>query len=396
LAPKNAMAHNNLACSYRELKLYEKSVDEHLICLALDPLLAEGYLNLGVTFTHMNNHTEAMNSFERALKIDPEMPEAHWNLGTALLRHAEFRRGWLEYEWRWKLPKFPSPRLQTNLPLWQNADHNIRLLIWGEQGIGDEIMFSSFLEKATLLSNDCTVRIDARLVSLFSRSFPSLKFIPSNEPYDDSNFDCHLPIGSLGNIFFNTPEKIANLPQAYLKANLEQTELLKSKLHNPKGITCGISWSSKNAKLGSSRSIDLEYLLSTIDCQKIKFINLQYGDVYEEINKAQINTKQNVTTITDINNFSDLDGLASLISACDLVITIDNSTAHLSGALGKPTWILLPANAEWRWLSNGDTSYWYHHVKLFRQRVEGEWHDPMRALNACLKELLQIGIKNLC
>lgn len=386
--PQNAMAYNNLACSYRELRLFDRAIGMHQICMGLDPLLADGYLNLGVTFTHMNCHSEAMHEFEKALEIEPEMPEAHWNLGTALLRHAEFRRGWLEYEWRWKLPKFPSPKLQTNLPLWQIEDQDCRLLIWGEQGIGDEIMFSSFLKNATLPPNNCTVRIDERLIPLLSRSFPSLKFIPSNKPHHDTNFDCHLPIGSLGNIFFNTPEKIANLPQAYLKANPGQINLLKSKLQNPEGITCGISWSSKNAKLGGSRSIDLERLLSAIDYQKIRFINLQYGDVSEEINEAQIKTKHSVTTIPEVNNFSDIDGLASLISACDLVITIDNSTAHLSGALGKPTWILLPANAEWRWLSNGDTSYWYHHVKLFRQRIDGDWHEPMRELGTHLKEFL--------
>jgi ADP-heptose:LPS heptosyltransferase len=150
---------------------------------------------------------------------------------------------------------------------------------------------------------------------------------------------------------------------------------------------CGISWRSTNAKTGSDRSLEIKAFVDMLRSDNLQFVSLQYGDTAEEIERAKAELGVTVLSYKDIDNFKDIDGLASLIQACDLVVSIDNTTVHLAGALGKDTRVLLPLVAEWRWLADRDDSPWYASVKLYRQVRDRDWAVPFEKLKADLSRL---------
>jgi hypothetical protein len=159
-------------------------------------------------------------------------------------------------------------------------------------------------------------------------------------------------------------------------------------------LTIGLSWRSLNDKLGAARSLalaDLVGALTTKDSQgfdpgRFNFVNLQYSSTQEELDWVKEHLGVEVINFEDLDNYSDIDGLAALIDACDAVVSIDNSTVHLSGALGKKTFVLLPYSSDWRWGLNAPVSYWYPSVHLFRQATPGEWTAPLCSLQAALLE----------
>jgi ADP-heptose:LPS heptosyltransferase len=150
---------------------------------------------------------------------------------------------------------------------------------------------------------------------------------------------------------------------------------------------CGISWRSTNTKTGSDRSLDLKRFVQMLPSDKLQLVSLQYGDTAAEIERVKAELGVAVLSCKDVDNFKDIDGLASLIQACDVVVSVDNSTVHLAGALGKDTRVLLPLVPEWRWLVNRDDSPWYASVKLYRQVRDRDWISPFEKLRADLSRL---------
>jgi ADP-heptose:LPS heptosyltransferase len=166
----------------------------------------------------------------------------------------------------------------------------------------------------------------------------------------------------------------------YLKIN----PLLNIKVDTKKKVACGISWSSTNAFVGKHKSMSLIALSSVLQLGDVEFINLQYGDTKEEINIVEEKLHVNIFNIEGIDLYDDIDSMLALINACDIVITTSNSIAHLSGALGKETILLLPFSLGkfWYWHELNGVSLWYPSVKVFKQLEQGDWSDPViRARN---------------
>ena len=146
-------------------------------------------------------------------------------------------------------------------------------------------------------------------------------------------------------------------------------------------ILIGISWkSSSNSDDASWRQLPLADLVNSLKLPRIKLVNLQYGDVSDEINSLQKGHDIDIICVNEIDNKNDLDGLAALISALDLVVSIDNVTVHLAGALGIPTKVLLPYACDWRWGTNSNSNYWYDSVELYRQETTGDWTPVLNKL----------------
>jgi ADP-heptose:LPS heptosyltransferase len=178
-------------------------------------------------------------------------------------------------------------------------------------------------------------------------------------------------------------------PKAYLKSDMDQVEALKHKFKNYRQKICGISWSSKNKEIGREKSLYLDQLLPILHLQNTTFINLQYGDVSDEIKAIFDQHGIEIISITDIDNFNNLDGLTSLVDICDYVVTTSNVTAHIAGALNKKTYLILPFShgTIWYWGNSSDCSLWYPSIEIFRSPSFGAWDIPINNLSKKLKGL---------
>jgi ADP-heptose:LPS heptosyltransferase len=211
-----------------------------------------------------------------------------------------------------------------------------------------------------------------------------LHFLPRGINLNTLTFDAHCRIDSLGQFFLNNLESFKKRNYPYLVPDIERTKSLEKTLRASHSKTlCGISWLSKNEKFGDSKSIQLEMLDPILRLPGIQFIDLQYGDTSETRADLYRKTGIEVRKIEEIDNYKDIDGFASLVAACDLVITVSNTTAHVAGALGKPTLLLVPYSTGklFYWHSLNGQSLWYPSVRTFEQSSIGDWQQTIQDIS---------------
>ena len=257
------------------------------------------------------------------------------------------------------------------------------MFLWAEQGIGDEIMFASLIPELEERCSNLTVKCDERLIPLFERSFSEkINFQFDQNKVTEDSYDFHIPIASLPSIFRPSLDSFKQASGAYLYCDVERAEELRKTISKDKAeILIGISWNSSAKQPGAHhRNITLSDLAKHLHAPGVRLVNLQYGDVTDDIIKLKDDHGIEVTQVPDVDNRNDIDGLAALIMACDEVISIDNATVHLSGALGAKTKILLPFNRNWQWGTSGSSSYWYNSVELYRQQSAGDWKKVLEQL----------------
>jgi tetratricopeptide (TPR) repeat protein len=395
-----AQAYLNKGMTFKEMRLYDQALECYREALQVRPNYADAYSNMGILYTELKLWREALMSFQEALTLDPTHAQALWNKSLLLLLHSDYKGGFGLYSNRWRTEVMISPLLSTDKPWFLDYSAKVsRLLIWPEQGIGDEVMFGSLLTQAHSLADHLIVQVDQRLIALFERSFSGITFKPKHEIVDEGLYDAHLPIGQLAEIFCQSIEAFNTIKPNYILSNTARVDFLKSKLPQNGKPTIGLSWSSKNDKKGKDRSVTLEQLISAITGQdhidnrfageikenRYNFVSLQYGAMTQDLESVQSQFGIEVISYSDIDNYSDIDGLAALIQICDLVVSIDNSTVHLSGALGKKTWVLLPYSSDWRWGLDSQESNWYPSLKLFRQERAGDWSQVFIKLGEALQ-----------
>jgi tetratricopeptide (TPR) repeat protein/ADP-heptose:LPS heptosyltransferase len=354
----------------RKTGKYEEAIFYANSIIKSDPNNTDAYLLRATCYKDLKLVPEAILDYEYILTKNPSMEDIKYNLGLVLLMNSDYKKGWNLYESRWFLEEFIGRKLNSDKPIW-NRQKDAHLLVWPEQGVGDEIMFSSILPDVLKEVSSITVMIDSRLIDLFKRSFDKkINFIDSNANINTLNYNYHIPIGSLAKFYRTSEVLFQNGKKQYLEVDLFKLNNVKKLINFEENkILIGVSWKSSNPKSGLKRSIDLTDVIKKFARENVEFINLQYGDVDLEIEQAFEKTDVRVINYKSINNKENIDGLATLIMCCDEVISIDNSTVHLSGALGKKTTVLLPKIAEWRWqLTRVDTP-WYPSVSLKRDAI---------------------------
>ena len=407
LNPNHAESHNNLANLFKRKKQFSKAVKHYRAALELNPNHAESHNNLANLFKRKKQFSKAVKHYQTALELNPNYIDAQWNFFLLQLTLGKFNKGWKGYETRNHSentitsatpPTTPTPQYQgDNLNQDLQGKH---LLILPEQGIGDEVMFVSVLPELELIvrqnqNTHITLACEPRLVALFNRSFDFLAAIPKdkNNRYQDleEDLDYWLFIGSLPK-FYRNDIKDFEKHQPYLKTD----DMLLSKWQDRfnqlrHSINIGISWTGgKKAEHKRDRSLTLEQLLPVLKQanQNANIINLQYGDHQQEINNFKAQTGIIIHDWEDADPLKDLDNFAAQIKALDLIIGIDNSTVHFSGALGIRTFVMLPFNQDWRWAEDRTDSYWYPNVMtLFRQSQDGEWDDVVQNITNALEQV---------
>ncbi len=373
-------AYLNLSYALVNKNIYNDAIIACNKSIEIKPDYLDAYLHKASIYKILNQPTEALELYNRALTIEPGFSEAINNRGHLFLSQMNFLQGWPDYEARFHTKAYDSKPIESKKPIW-NGDFSLQgpLFIWGEQGVGDQILHSSMLTNLMTLPQKKIVGIQDKLIPLFKRSFPDFEFIDlSQETVPEERYEAHIPIGSLGQFFKRTTADFSEQKPYLVDDSLLTAQFRKQLKHSGK-ILCGLSWKSVNQRVGDDKSIPLTALLPILNNPKLEFINLQYGDVTTEMEAFQKEHQIHIQSLANLDIYNDLDGLASLIQACDLVITGSNSTAHLAGAMGKETFLLLPKHAGkfWYWHTLDKKSLWYPSINIYQQKEQGEWSDPV-------------------
>lgn len=359
--------------------------------IELEPERAGTYSNLGNALLEQNRLSDAAAAYDTAIAILPDDAGAHWNRSQALLMLGRFAEGWEEYEWRWRLAHYHGQARHENLPAWDGTSLDGRaILVWPEQGVGDEVMFASLMPDISAAGR-CILECDPRLVPLFARSFPNIEVVPKRQPpevfEERQGVEFQSPIGSLPRWIRPDRDRFPS-HNGYLRADPERTEICRARYAGlGDGPKIGISWRSGNPQIGRQRSALLEHWRPVFEQSGAHFVNVQYGDCAVDLKDVRQRFGVDVHHDESIDPLASLDDFAAQISALDLIISIDNSTVHVAGALGRPVWTLLPAAPNWRWLSDQDSSPWYPSMKLFRQTRADDWSDVFERVAQALAEI---------
>jgi len=429
--PESAEIHNNLGNALSEVWNMEEALLHLRKAVQLSPYFPEAYNNLGNALSKLGHYDEGQQNIERALLLNPAMEEALINLGTVCkeqgqireaytcylkalllnrdnadavfskalmdLTRGNFAEGWEGYEWRWKVKYAKERKLPQ--PLWKGEPLGGKiLLVYTEQGIGDEIMFASCIPQVLGEAKLCVIEADERLIPVFERSFPGVKvtgrLADDKYPFGLPRADFRIASGSLPK--YLRPD-IKNFPQqkSYLVPDMKKIEEWKTRYAGlGTGLNIGISWrGGSTPDIIRARSVRLKQWAELFSVPGVHFINLQYGDCTEELQNVKEKLGVDIHAWEDQDPLKDLDGFAARIAALDLVISVDNSTVHMAGALGVPVWVLLPSVCEWRWMEDFQDTPWYQTVRLFRQKTLGDWDGVLQQISQALKQCV---VENIC
>lgn len=318
---------------------------------------------------------------ERALAVDPNDRHAMWNKGLAHLELGEWEEGFRIYDTAGFDPAGLMPterKLKTygGLPKWDGTPGKT-VITYGEQGVGDEIMFCSMLPD---LMKDCNVIIDCdhRIEKMLKRSFPGVEAVyPTsdvNAPFpwkENHKVDAYVPMGSLGRYY---RKKAADFPKvSYLKADPEKVDIWSQHLASlPAGLNVGISWAGGLKKTRfDKRTIPLDNLEPILSVKGVNFISLQYHP-WAADECARVGTRLGMPIYHWGDAIQDYEETAGLLMNLDLVITVNTSLHHLTGALGVKQWCLTPMMCAWRYGVSGP-SPWYGNCEMYRQKKDGDW-----------------------
>ena len=394
LKPNSAEFYSNRGNTLKEIMCFDEALASYGRAIEIKPDFAEAYSNRGVLSDWLLNHEEAILNYDKAIAVQPSYADAYLNKSHNLLLTGDFTNGWNLYEWRWKVDKLKLlNKLDTKIPYLkrQNTNGQSKIFLWAEQGIGDEIFYFGMLKNFTMTKSKITVSADPRLHSLFARSMPEIELINTKIVSTlniENLFDYQAPIGDIGYLY-EVDKAIKNkTARDFLQINQSRCVDIKSK--NPflsDKFVCGISWKSTNKDIGILKSLNLIDLSPILSIENIVFVSLQYGSTKDEIKFVEENIGIKIHTIDGLDILNDIDGLVSLISLCDLVVTTSNITAHLTGAIGKKGMVLIPFSKGkiWYWHSGVGQSLWYPSLELVSQSQMNDWTEP---INKCREWVL--------
>ncbi|MGH8618738.1 MAG: tetratricopeptide repeat protein, partial [Burkholderiales bacterium] len=378
LSPRHAQMLSNLGyVLMRDRADYARGAGLIRQALELAPEDAGVWCNFGLVLNHEGRLEEAIAACDRVLAREPGLDEARLNRALAKLKRAQYAEAWPDYEARKRVRSNYLPRPYA-FPEWRGeALAGRTLLVYGEQGIGDEIMFASCL--ADLQQTGARVILDCapRLATLLQRSFPAVQVqgVAQNDPQPAwlataGTIDYQIASGSLPAHFRQTPAAFPH-DVSYLVPDPARVARWRARLAADGRRAVGIAWrgglASTRSSLRSTALLDWAPLLGAADCV---FVSLQHGDCAQEVAALRA---QGVAIEHWPEAIADLDELAALIGALDLVISVQTAAVHFAGALGRPVWVLVPAVAEWRYGEHGATMPWYPSAELFRQGRDGDW-----------------------
>lgn len=388
LNPKDAYALNGLGNDSLEKERFDEAAAYYRRAIAAQPHFLKAHKNLAYALNLANDIDAAQTAFARMFELHPDFHEGRMDYGLFLLSQGDYARGWREYEHRWSFAGFDERDWGGGLPRWDGSPLAGRhLLLWGEQGIGDHILYGTMLPDAVRrAAGHVTLAVEARLVPLFARSLADIG-VAVIARGDAVDADVQCPLGSLGAMLRPSPQHCGD--GAYLRADADRVAAIRRRYAEKWSSgqrLIGLSWRSANWHVGDYKSLDLEALLPVLRKPGIAWISLQYGRAETEI--AALAERHGIAVYRDpdIDPTADLDGLAAQVAALDGVVSTSNSTVHFAGALGRPCWVLLSAGRGrmWYWPREAERTPWYASLRLIRQHQAGDWAPVIAKLGKVL------------
>ena len=378
--PDFADAHNNRGLALAALKRPAEALKSYEAALSHAPAHIDALNNCGIALFEVNRLDEALVCFDRVLALRPGHVHGSWNRAQVLLLMGDFARGWPEHEGRLA----SNPRLKRGFtqPLWLGdaplAGRTI--LLRAEQGLGDTIQFCRYAPMVAARGARVVLEVQRPLVDLMRTLDSAIEVVARGDALPE--FDLHCPLLSLP-LAFKTELTTIPARTPYLRAPAGAIDW-KSRL-GTKRPRIGLVWSGNPGhKRDATRSIPFYALMPLLDIDA-SFVSLQ-KDV--RASDAAV-LKQTVQVVDVADNLTSFAETASLIATLDLVISVDTSAAHLTGALGKPLWLLLPQVPDWRWLMGRDDSPWYPTARLFRQDTTRAWGGVVARIRAALEDFVR-------
>jgi tetratricopeptide (TPR) repeat protein len=368
LAPQNVGAYINLGVIRNRNDDLEGAVEAYRKAISVDPGSSNAFTNLGVALSNLGKAEAAIEASGRAVELKPHDAELHYNHAMLLLLAGDLEAGFREFEWRLShpAPKF-RPR-SFDVPRWRGEPRDGRtLLIHAEQGLGDSLHFVRFVSRAAATRGPVVLQVQPPLAELLRDSL-DVTVISRDEPAPP--FNLHVPLMSLPHALGTT---MATIPTEvpYLKAAPAKAAEWRKKFAGTAGLKVGIVWAgSPGHRHDRMRSLPAELVLPRLLIPGVQLFSLQKEPRADDRTVLERLKGQIVDLEQHLANFADT---AAAVSAMDLVISVDTAVAHLAGALGKPTWILLPHILDWRWLYEREDSPWYPTARLFRQTRSRDW-----------------------
>jgi tetratricopeptide (TPR) repeat protein len=357
-----------------------------------DPKSEDGLLSVKVyALMYLGRYEEAEPLIERAVENNPNDPNVRWPRSCMRLLHEQFGEGWDEYSYR-NLNSTTHLRM-VPFPMWRGEDlHGKTVLVLAEQGLGDQVMFTSCLPDLLALSPARTiVEVVKRVAPTVARSFPTCEIVATKQ--DDAftwvkelgPVDYFTMIGDLPRRFRRTRESFPH-HDGYLRPDPARLQYWRDQLDalGPKP-KIGVSWrGGTEATRRVVRTMDVTQLATIVDAVDAEWINLQYGDVESDLTRAK-------AAGFDLHSWpgaiQDLDEFSALITTLDLVVTVCNTTVHYAGALGRPVWVLSPRVPEWRYGLTSLAMPWYPSSRMYRQRRDGDWDSVLQSVGADLRAM---------
>jgi hypothetical protein len=383
----------NLSALYRMVYRTQDALRVGQEAIRLDPQNADHLVNLSLVFTDIDDREHATACLLRALGLKPEHADGHLALGQNLLAMGDFEAGWKEYEWRnlteagkGTLPKMTSAAWNgMRIP-------NGRLLMVGDQGYGDTIQFARYIP---LIADRCQELI----LGCSAELGPLLSVIPGVKQYchrwtDVPGHAAHCRLSSVPYLVHTMPDTIpAEVP--YLFAEQPRIAAWRTRLEGtlPAGVPrIGLAWTGRPTHPNDRRrSMPLARLAPLATSGRASFLSLQKP--MPEQDKAVLSQFPGMTDLSE--DLKDFGETAAVIANLDLVITVDTAMGHLTGALGKPVWIMLPKASDWRWMLKRSDSPWYPTARLFRQETPGAWDPVLQEVTSALAEWLRANAQGI-
>lgn len=382
----------NLAVTYKKMGDFDNAIINYKKAILLKPDHYRAYNNLGSLLIDVRMFFEALECFKKSLEINKEYLEAYYNESFIFLLQNQFIEGWKRYENRWRVKGEEKPLYHLNNNFWDGNFLEGTLLVWSEQGIGDHIFFGRIVKILKDYAKKVIFAVDKRLVDLFKNFFLNLginniSVIKLIKDGCQINFDKHIPAGSLPKYLVKNDNDILKFSKDIFIIDRNDNKKLNNFLKNLPGFKIGLSWRSLNNN-EQHRSIPLKDFNSILKTNNCSFVNLQFGNIDEELNQTQKNLGIKIYDLKEIDKTNDINELSFLIKNLDLIITIQNTTAHLSLSFQKKTFVLLSTNSRWQWGVNSKTSVWYPSAQLFRQTRFNYWEDVLNNVKNELNKLL--------
>ncbi|TAK99876.1 MAG: tetratricopeptide repeat protein [Rhodospirillaceae bacterium] len=362
----------------------DQAIKLHDRAIALDHGNANAYVNRGTARRYGGDADGALADFNQALALRPGMPAAVASRGMTLLSLGRLQEGWPDFKVRIRA-RDGERDLAAGRPWDGRPLDGERILVWTEQGLGDEIMAASLLPDILARAAHCTVVCSPRLVLLLQRAFPQATVVATGGTIT-GDFDARLPLMDaaqwLRPNFLAFPNR-----HGFLNADAAQTAALRGRYGADTHPLVGLSWRSASASTGPFKSTKLIDWANILKVPGLRFVSLQYGDCNDDVRAARRASGAEILVDPAVDPIQDLEMFAAQIGAMDLVISASNTTVHFASALGKPTWLLAPegSGAHWYWFKDRSDNPWYPTLRIFRQQRPGAWDGTFAAVAAQLR-----------